>query len=446
MNGDEDTFEEAPEGEDIVDRLFDDSEPEDDKETESEVETETEEEVEETEDEGVAEEVEDADPEDYEAPLDKKKPKDEKKEADPEDVPADETVARKMAKENGRKVKELSAELTTLKLERDQERAAREKAERDRDDAKKVYADPLKDPEYRKIHESVMTDVRESAELIDGARNIPANFGGLVTKYLKARNAGDERPAQIDALKAEIIEKCVVKDVPFEDMDDFEKRDAEKTALKVMSLIRKNADPVQQAVDLAQKLKNDAEEGSFVMREREYGESSGRLKPLIEDLGTLADDVIEANPHAVESIVAALIRDNPAAKTRATKLKADLIEVFAGLRPLTKAETDKLKTEGADLKEYESERRKAHDAKVKRFVAYAFHGTMIRSLVGPMAKELATFKGEKDAEESELDTLMNRTKKRGPKKKAPESQKLAKVGTSARAELLGDGWDDDDDD
>lgn len=438
---DDDAPEDAPEKE--VEDVDDDTDPNPDEEEEST-------DAEEDEDPESEEEEDEPDPnaeEDYDKPLKGKKgdKKGEKgtEEADPEADPKDETMARKMAKENGRKLKEEAAAHQTTKLDLQREREAREKLERDLAETKKVKADPKSDPEYQKLHRNIITNVRESAELLTGVKAVSTNFGTLVNDYLAARSAGDKRSEQIEALRSKIIEKCVISDVPYEEMDDSERHAAMDKANKVMKILRDNADPVQQALDLADKLEKDAEEGSYVLNEREYSQATESIKPLIEGFGDLADDVIEASPHAIESIVSKMVKESPAAKRRADAAKKDILEFLAGPRPLSKTEVDRMKAEGQDVKAFEKDRRAAFEAKKKKLAAHLFYGLMTRATFPEMAKELAELKGKKQDEESEIDTLLNVTGRKAAKK-APKKQEKEKVGTSAREKLFG-GFDEDDD-
>lgn len=386
---------------------------------------------------------EEEDPEDYEEPIKPKKDAKKKgEEVDPE--PANESEARKRAKENGRKLKAAEAQL----IERDntisQKDARIQELEKENREIRKIGSKPMDDPEYAALHNQILTDVGESAELVDDVRNVPKHFPKLVTKYLATRNS-ENRDADIAALKREIIDNCYVNEagVSYDEMDDTEKKSADKAATKVLKIIRDSVPNVQKAIELADKIENDAKEGSFLAREREYTRATAEMKDFVEGFGQLADDVIEANPHALASFVAATIKDSPGAAKRATRLKQDILEVFSGLRPLTRAEVTKMEKEGKDVAAFEKERVKLHKAKRQKMAAYLFEGVMVRSAFPELLKKTLEKAGEDADEKDEIALAFNRTRKTPGKKKAKPSSKSV-VEKTAREQLLGAGFDDDD--
>ncbi len=385
--------------------------------------------------------------EDYDAPVVKK---DEKKEVEDIDTETDpkkrDSIAVKQLKELGPKYKAAEARLKELELDAQKAREEAEEARKQADEVRRAKIRPMEDPEYKKLHGEIMSGVHEDAELLPGARKVPENFGEFATDYLAARNAGANREQAIADLKAKIIARCVTTDIPYEDMDEVEKEKVDQTVVGVIKILRGSADKVQSAIDLANKLTADNEEGSITLRQREYERTVGKIKPVLEGLGDLADDLIESNPHSVEALVAKMVKEAPEAKRRSDVAKRDIEEIFAGPRPLSAAEVKKLKAEGTDIKDFENQRLKAHEVKKAKFAAFLYHGLMTRSIVGEMARELAELRGDKDAEVSEKDALRQVLTKKAP---APEKKKEVAVAAgkrrnSALDEMLGDtdDWDD----
>lgn len=395
-----------------------------------------------------AKDSDDSDDEDYDAPA---KPKDEKlkdeDDTDPERDPKDETAARRQAKENGRLLKAERARAKELELEAERARAEAAEARKAAEETRKVRIKPMEDPEYRQLHDSILTDVREESELLPAARGVPTHFPDLVTDYLAARKAGDGRDKAIEDLRTKIIEKCILKDIPYDELDDMERERADAAAAGVLKILRGSADKVQKALDLATKLTEEGETGEITLRQRDYERTVGSIKPVVEGLGDLADDLIEANPYAVESVIAKMVKESPEAKRRSERAKRDIEEVFAGPRPLTPAEVQKLKTEGTDLKSFEAERRKAHEAKKNKFIAYLYHGVMARGELPAIYKELAELRGTKEAETSEKDTLREvlRKKPGAPKADPGKPVSAGKRKNVALATMLGDDPDGEDD-
>jgi hypothetical protein len=357
------------------------------------------------------------DDEDYDKPVKGKEKSKNEEDLDPEREPKDETAARQQAKENGRKLKAAEARNKEIELELERVRQEAIEAKKAAEEVRRIRIKPMEDPAYRELHDEILSEVNEEAELLTGARNVPKFFGELSTDYLAAATHKDGREAAIRDLRSKIIEKCIQGDTAYEDLDDIEREKVDAAATGVLKILRSTAPRVKKALELAQTLTEGGEEAELNVKQRDYERTVGSVKPVLKDLGTMADDLIEQAPFTPEAIVAKLVKESPEAQRRSERLKTDIEEVFAGVRPLTKEEVRKLRSEGTDLKEFERQRAKAHEGKRQKFMAYLYHGVMTRAMLPEMAKELAELRGEKDAEASEADALRDVLKKKPGAKK-----------------------------
>lgn len=398
---------------------------------------------------GIEEEVDPDVAEDYDKDPDAKDTKAKKEKPAEEEKPK---TAEERAAYNGREFKKEKTAHTETKRELLRERETRERLEQELADAKRVKSDYRTDPEYQKLESKVLKAVDRRAARVRGAdgSSIQKHFPSLVGQLLQAQS-GDDRAAGMETLKASIREKCVpLPDgfTSYEELEGDEKRTVDNAVLDVLDILDDVSDDVDAATKLANKLQADSTEGEVLLKEREYTKVTGRFQKLIDGLGAQADDMTEANPHAIESIVAKAMKANPAMRARATAVKRDMMEFKAGPRPFSKDEIAKMKREGTDVRALERARSEKFAALEERMMSYLFYGVMTRSTVPKMAAELAQFRGKKKAVEDETDTLVNVS--RGPKLGKTKLNKGEGLSASDRrrravADLVGGSGDDDDD-
>ena len=137
----------------------------------------------------------------------------------------------------------------------------------------------------------------------------------------------------------------------------------------------------------------------------------------------VADDVLEADPHSISNVAAALYRKSPKARDRFDKAKKDLEEVMLGLRPLTQDEIDKLDSKGVDLKEFEANRQKNFQKKFKRVYLMALEGLVVRPAAKQAFTEAAKHKEAEVEEEDEIAALASAKRKRRTARKKGKSRK-----------------------
>jgi hypothetical protein len=365
-----------------------------------------------------------------------------KKEEDPEEDPKDETMARRMAKENGRKVKELSASLTEKELEVERIRKERDELEARVQEIESTRIKPEEHPEFVDLRQSIVANVTGAADLlsIPEPTLVPRNIGLFVDKYNDmVSKDGAERIAARDELKAIVVEKLKLSETSYGEMEDFEKKDLEPVITDVLRIVQQNTGKVRELQELHTKLSEKAKVGQLATGVRAYEAAVAEFSPVLDSVGQLADDVIESDPHSPAAVVARMIRDIPEGAKRLEVAKRDVLEALVGPRALTQAEIDKLEAQGTNLKTFMAERQKAHRAKQRKLAAMFVQGLMIRPVLKQALAEAAALKGKKAREDAELDLLDGLGKKKvadaGPKKSDKKKDPLSK--------LFPGGWDDD---
>ena len=376
--------------------------------------------------------------EDYEAPVSKKKTEDE-----PE--PENETMARKMAKENGRKAKQLEAKVTEHELEIDRLKSELEAERARREEIEAVQVDPRDFPEVRTLREKVLNDVKRGDAMlgVGNPKVFRDNFGTYITGFMDADALeGDEFDTAIAGLRKQIIKDVGGFEDDYEDLTDTEQARADALADKALSVIERAVPDTRKAIELAESLKSRAKTGQIAVGTREYEAAVAEFKPVLDAIGDLPEDVIESQPHSIATIVARMVKESPEAKRRVEKAKQDVLEVILGPRAITPEEAEKLKANGTDLKTFNAERQKLVAEKRKKLLPLLVQGLAARAVFADSLKKLAKYETENQADEDEFDAMRQvRSKKPVPTKKK-EATPVGKRKNSVLAEMFGDRYDE----
>lgn len=356
----------------------------------------------------------DDDDTDYDAPI--KAKVDDATDDDDDAAIKDETMARKIAKERGREAKQLKAALTERELEVERERTEREKIQARLDELEATRVNPREHPDFVALQSEVLSDASNVARRLPGRAKIlmPKNFGLFMEQYIATSAAeGDEVLEADEKLAGVIAEKLELTDTPYSDLDEDEREALRPTIEKVIDVLERNLGKTRQLEELHAKLSERAKSGSLSMSVREYERNVAEFAPVFDAIGDLPEEVIEADPYSIESVVARMIKESPEAAKRFANVKRDVLEVYVGPRVLTQAEIDKLEANGTDMKAFLVERNKAARAKQKKLAAFFVHALMTRSLFKEKLTKLAELQSTKDAEEDEFDAI-RRVKKKVP--------------------------------
>ena len=365
-------------------------------------------------------------------------PKKVKKSSDDDEDPKDESAARKQAKLKGREAKELKTKLTERELELDRAQKERDELKARLEEVETTRIRPEDHPDFVDLRDSILADVEQASELlpIPSPEAVSKNFGNFMSEYMKFDGLkGEERTAARAALKGVIVDSLGVSDLPYADLDEDERRAFDGTTTEILKIIQRNVGKTKELQKLNATLTDKAKIGHLSVGVRAYENTVKEFKPILDSIGDLAEDVIEANPHAIESVVAKLAKESPEAAKRLEKAKADVLEAIVGPRALTQKEIDKLEANGTDVKQFMAERSKAHRVKQQKLAAFFVQGLMTRSVLKDTLSRLAKYEQDEDAENSEFDTIRQTTKK----KAAPVSKEVRpKDRPSPLSKLFGD--------
>jgi hypothetical protein len=340
-------------------------------------------------------------------------------EADDEE-PKDESAARQQAKIKGREAKELKAKLTERELELDKIQKEREELRAKLEEVEATKIKPEDHSDYVSLRDEILSDVNEAADLLVAVDPslVSKNFGSFMAEYLEMVSlSGDDRTAARATLKGSIVDKLGLSNTPYAELDVDERKEFEGTVTDILKLVQRNSGKTKELQKLHATLSDKAKSGLLSTGVRQYENTVSEFRPVLDSLGSLADDLIEANPHAISSVVSKMVKESPEAAKRLEKAKADFLEIVVGPRALTQSEIDKLEKSGENVKEFLAERAKAHRAKQLKLAPFFIEGLMTRSTLKETLAELHKLKRDAKEEDSELTALRSTTKKSPPAKK-----------------------------
>jgi hypothetical protein len=254
--------------------------------------------------------------------------------------------------------------------------------------------------------------------------------------YMETLDVPLEKSEEADlALTEQIVDKLGFSDVPYADLDEDERAAFQPQVDKVMDLLERNLTPTKELQKLHTTLTEKAKVGQLSTGVRQYQAAAAEISPILDAVGDLTDELIDANPHSVESFVARLAKGSPEAKKRLTAAKDDILELLVGPKALTQGEIDKLQANGTDVKEFMRERDRRHNDKKKKLAPFLVQALVTRSHFKSTLEKLAKLELGKQSEESEFDALSAVTKGK------PSQQTKPKKSGDYLA-FLGDEGDD----
>lgn len=339
--------------------------------------------------------------------IDYDKVEEKPKEEEPEEEVIPESKAVERARIEGKRRKELELEKKEWELERDRIQNERDEYERRLKEFESTKIKPTEHPDFIAMRDEILKDVKEEVDDLesDNADDIYKNLGGYIERYRKA-DAADAMSKFKDEVASELFEGT-------DTWDELE-RDDRRVVNAAIKLIKKSTGKADKLEDLRNSLEERANKGILAVGVKEYERNAAEFQPILDAVGDLSDEIIEANPYAIESAVARIAKTD---KKRLESAKKDVFEIMNGLRPLTQEELEKLNANGTDVKAFQLQRQKALVEKKKKLAALLIQGLVTRSSYKEMAQELAELKQQKDSEESEDAALRKVHKKKAPQKK-----------------------------
>jgi hypothetical protein len=403
----------SPRSEEIMDKLFGSESQESDRvedTVDDEIEDTVEDEIEDTE-----EESDDTDSTDDDIDYDEVLSKDDDQEDEQEESPRIESKAREQAKIRGREAKELKAKLTEKDLELARVTKELEEKKSRLEEVEATQIKPFEHPDYVSARETILSDVRVVSRRLPGETKtlLVKKFGFLMDAFLEASEVPSEKAAEADEkLTGAIVDNLKLSDVPYEEMDEDERSAAMPTVDRIMGLLERNSEKTRDLQNLYTKLESRAKTGKLSVGYKEYENKTNEFKPIIDKVGDVPDEVLEAKPHSIEAIVAKLIKSSPEAKKRFEKAQKDVLDVLVGPRVLTQDDIDKLEANGTDIKEYLVERDRLHQTKLKKLAPMFVQALVTRAEFSKYVEKASKASDNDDEAETEFDAVQKASRKR----------------------------------
>ena len=272
-----------------------------------------------------------------------------------------------------------------------------------------VNVDPSTHPEVQQYIGQIRNNLNDFELDLSNthADTMTSNAGALIDAYQDARDAPQvERRAAMQKFKNDLYKK-------FGESPDYleegEEAPHDFTVDKVFGFIKDNAAIMQQASTKADEITELAKNKTLATGAGEYEKTANKFSAILEPLGKLSDEVIDANPHAPEAAVAKLIRDSPVAAKRAEAAKVAIVEMLAGKRPLSQKEMNSIVAnfdgEGDAIKDFNKQRSTAEMTLRGNMAKKLFQGLMLLSDYEEKSRGYEKFKSKSDSFEGEVDAL-----------------------------------------
>lgn len=339
-----------------------------------------------------------------------KEPDEEEGEVKPEEVDfeSDETMARKTAKENGRKLKELETRHADLVVKNTEAEKERDELRQRLQQYEQVTIDPRATPAYQEVLGEMWRDVDAAIaeELPPAASGLSDKFGKYVAQYLPTlKMESGDRAAAVSKLKQSIATDLNGLDTPYEELLEDDRIAADELARQVLAVIRRNAPRATKLMEIESEVRDRAKKGRLATGLREFEDKANFISATVQPVGSLSDSLIEKAPDVPEAIVARMAKEDSVFETKLKAAKSVVAELLAGSpKPLTESEMDALEEQGIDLNEYQKRRMKEYRDKIKQHAPLLVRGLALASLTN---KTLTTYakehlKGSRKRDELEI--------------------------------------------
>jgi hypothetical protein len=336
-----------------------------------------------------------------------------------------ESMARKTARENGRRLKDLEAQHADLIVKHTSAEKERDELRQRVQQYEQVTIDPRTTPAYQEVLNEMWNDVDAAIaeELPPAATELSNRFGKYVAQYLPTlRMQASERATAVAKLKQTIASELSGHDEPYEELLEDDRVAADDLARQVLAVIRRNAPRATKLIEIENEVRERAKKGRLASGVREYEDRANFIKQAVKPVGELEDQLVEKDPEIPEAIVTRMAKEDPEFDKRLKSAKKDIEELLAGgPKPLTEAEMDALEEQGVDLNDYQKRRLKDFRERVKRNAPLLVRGLALANLTN---KTLTTYAKEHLKSRKKLDELevLDSLRRQNTVKKTSEEQ------------------------
>jgi hypothetical protein len=313
------------------------------------------------------------------------------------------TTLREQLGIQGRRAKELEMTLVEkdLKLKTLEEELTALRA--DAEKPSRFAQNPMASPTIAKISDSIIKDRNTFARSLRGnaATEFTQNFESMLRDHAAIENAANPETERqlVDALHERIGAS----------LGDDQIRD-------VMKILADNSGKYVNMRQMIDNIGTLAEEEEIQSKVTGWDDSKAKAATSINSIADVNDEFIAANPNSPQSFVAKMIKEDPAYKDRADKVKIAVIEAFNGKRPLTRDEMARLKeneeVSGVKVSDFLKERSKREEANRAEMMKRAYLATMLLPELPDILADSAKVRQKQQAQEAERIALLGGTQDR----------------------------------
>jgi hypothetical protein len=230
----------------------------------------------------------------------------------------------------------------------------------------------------------------------DSQAELLTEYYGMVSK---AKTADERLEADI-SFKQELADRYNVED-----------------GTPLLNSVRGAMEKYMEIQDKVELLKQQHEQGQLSLGLREYQETVRPFEPIFEDMGTVDDAFVQANPYSPEAVVARLCSEDDKFKEKADSFKDRLKQFVFGLKPLTQEELDKAAaratSRGMGVKEFLALREDNYKKQRSKFLSDVFFAGMAVEEFPAMRKVYDKYKSNQKKRDAAKQVIS--------KSKAPET-------------------------
>ena len=248
-------------------------------------------------------------------------------------------------------------------------------------------------PAVKAKREQILDDVDSIATLL-GPRDgkiLTDKFAGLLSEFtvMKQLPPGEQQDAALEALHSRVENEL-----------------GEGNKREVFSLLGRSLPAYRAYMEEIRKIEADSESHYANEELSKYSATEKEFRDLLNPLGSLPEEVIEAQPYAVESYVAKLVSSDPAWERRSTAAKREIAEVLAGLKPLSPEDRKKLASNDiGGLSEVDKKRLTTFKQKQGAAAKRLYSAMMLLPVLPQLLEELEVLRGSADASENERQAI-----------------------------------------
>lgn len=335
-----------------------------------------------------------------------------------------ESIARRQAKERGRQLKILQAEMDRLELEAEQLRDTNRELS---DEVKRLSSarmTPDDDPTFRSEKQKLLAAVDET--VLDLRRNgtkLKQEYGTLYDRYAEIRDIASESDRQeaYAKFKNDISMQFSPFEEPLEDLDGEDRREAMDSVNNVLQLLKSQAARTEELIRMEAELSKKATQGQIAIGVQEYESKAKSLSGVLETLGEMPEEDDKLDPGTIEGMLSVILEKQPAKSKELKKAKQTALDLVLGAKPFTQAQIDTMVEKGLDIAENKRKQNKRVELLRKEKLAKFAAFLTLENEISEALKNASTSEAKKAKKEKTLAAL-GKARRKKKVKKTPKKQ------------------------